>query len=84
MTNQKETVFIDAMNGGIGVFIGAGNQVGFAKDAKMLKYILDTKNINVFEDRMFFTSSMDFADEYGFDHYDGAKNLWNEAVELRV
>ena len=49
MTNQKETVFIDAMNGGIGVFIGAGNQVGFAKDAKMLKYILDTKNINVFE-----------------------------------
>ena len=83
MTNQKETVFIDAMNGGIGVFIGAGNQVGFAKDAKMLKYILDTKNINVFEDRMFFTSSMDFADEYGFDHYDGAKNLWNKAIELR-
>ena len=41
MTNQKET--IDAMNGGIGVFIGAGNQVGFAKDAKMLKYILDTQ-----------------------------------------
>ena len=30
---MKETVFIDAQNGGIGVFIGAGNQVGFAKDS---------------------------------------------------
>ena len=29
------------------------------------------------------SSSMDFVDEYGFDHYDGAKNLWNEAVALR-
>ena len=45
----KESVFIDAQNGGIGVYIGAGNKVGFAKTAKMLKYILDTKNINVFE-----------------------------------
>ena len=25
-------------------------------------------------------SSMDFADEDGFDHYDGAKKLWEEAV----
>ena len=80
---MSETVFIDAMDGGIGVFIGAGNQVGFAKDAKMLKYILDTKNVNVFEDRMFFTSSMDFADEYGFDHHDGAKDLWKNAVKMR-
>ena len=83
MTNQKETVFIDAMNGGIGVFIGAGNQVGFAKDAKMLKYILDTKNVNVFEDRMFFTSSMDFATEAGFATDDGAKTFFNNAIEMR-
>tara|TARA_B100002019_G_scaffold290869_1_gene309543 strand:+ start:703 stop:1050 length:348 start_codon:yes stop_codon:yes gene_type:complete len=82
MTNQKETVFIDAQDGGIGVFIGAGNQVGFAKDAKMLKYILDTKNINVFEDRMFFTSSMDFADEYGFETHDGAKEIFYTAQEM--
>ena len=54
MTN--ETVFIDAENGGVGVYIGAGNKVGFAKTAKMLKYILDTKNINVFEDTIFFSS----------------------------
>ena len=82
MTNQKETVFIDAMDGGIGVFIGAGNQVGFAKTAKMLKYILDTKNVNVFEDRMFFTSSMDFADEYGFETHDGAKEIFYTAQEM--
>ena len=78
----KETVFIDAMNGGIGVFIGAGNQVGFAKTAKTLKYILDTKNVNVFEDRLFFTSSMDFADEYGFATHDGAKEIFYSAQNM--
>ena len=56
MTN--ETVFIDAENGGVGVYIGAGNKVGWAKTAKTLKYILDTKNINVFEDTIFFSSSL--------------------------
>ena len=45
----KESVFIDAQNGGIGVYIGAGNKVGFAKTAKTLKYILDTKKVNVFD-----------------------------------
>ena len=80
MTNQ-ETVFISAQNGGIGVYIGAGNKVGFAKTAKMLAYILDTHKIY---GSVMFTSSMDFADEEGFDHYDGAKDLWNAAVELRV
>ena len=78
MTN--ETVFIDAENGGISVYIGVGNKVGFAKTAKMLAYILDTKKIF---GEVFFTSSMDFADENGFDHYDGAKNLWKNAVEMR-
>ena len=53
---MSETVFIDAMNGGIGVFIGAGNQVGFAKTPKMLAYILDTKKIYC---EVMFTSSMD-------------------------
>ena len=80
MTNQ-ETIFIGAENGGIEVYKGVGNKVGFAKTAKMLAYILDTHKIY---GAVMFTSSMDFADEYGFDHYDGAKNLWNEAIELRV
>ena len=34
MTNQ-ETVFISAQDGGIGVYVGVGNKVGFAKTAKM-------------------------------------------------
>ena len=80
MTN--ETVFIDAENGGVGVYIGAGNKVGLAKTAKTLKYILETKNINVFEDRLFFSSSMDFADEYGFATHDGAKEIFYSAQEL--
>ena len=77
MTN--ETVFIDAENGGVGVYIGGGNKVGWARPYKTLKYILDTKNINVFEDRLFFSSSMDFADEYGFATHDGAKEIFYTA-----
>ena len=42
-------------------YIGAGNKVGFQRPLRGLKYILDTKKINVFEDDIFFTSSMDFA-----------------------
>ena len=38
MTNY-ETVFIGADNGGIEVYVGVGNKVGFAKTPKMLAYI---------------------------------------------
>ena len=76
----QETVFIDAQNGGIGVFIGAGNQVGFAKTPKMLAYILDTKKIY---GEVMFTSSMDFASEYGFADNGDARKLFNDAIELR-
>ena len=78
MTN--ETVFIDAENGGISVYIGVGNKVGFAKTAKMLAYILDTKKI--FGEVMF-TSSMDFASENGFATDDGAKIFFNDAIGMR-
>ena len=79
MTNQ-ETIFIGAEDGGIAVYKGVANKVGFAKTAKMLAYILDTHKIY---GEVMFTSSMDFADEEGFAHHDGAKNLWNETVEMR-
>ena len=78
----KETVFIDAENGGVGVYIGAGNKVGWAKTAKTLKYILETKNINVFEDRLFFSSSIDFADYYGFATHDGEKEIFYTAQNM--
>ena len=54
--NMSETVFISANNGGIEVGIGVSNKVGFAKTAKMLAYILDTKKIYC---EVMFTSSMD-------------------------
>ena len=76
----KESVFIDAQNGGIGVYIGAGNKVGFAKTAKMLAYILDTKKIY---GEVMFTSSMDFASEYGFADNGDARKFFNDAIELR-
>ena len=46
MTNQ-ETVFIGRNNGGIEVFIGVGNKVGFAKTPKIVQDILDTKRFLV-------------------------------------
>ena len=77
---MSETVFIDAMNGGIGVFIGAGNQVGFAKTPKMLAYILDTKKIY---GQVMFTSSMDFASEYGFADNSDARKFFDDAIAMR-
>ena len=82
MTNQNETVFIDAEEGArVGVYIGAGNQVGAASTPSMLAYILDTHKI--FGEVMF-CSTMDFADEVGFATHDGAKILVDEAVAMRT
>tara|TARA_B100002019_G_C20732119_1_gene339860 strand:- start:213 stop:476 length:264 start_codon:yes stop_codon:yes gene_type:complete len=78
--NMSETVFISANNGGIEVGIGVGNKVGFAKTAKMLAYILDTKKIY---GEVMFTSSMDFASEYGFADNGDARKFFNDAIELR-
>ena len=77
---MSDTVFIDAMDGGIGVFIGAGNQVGFAKTPKMLAYILDTHKI--FGEVMF-CSTMDFATEAGFADDGDARKLFDNAVAMR-
>ena len=76
---MSDTVFIDAMDGGIGVFIGAGNQVGFARLLRC-SYILDTKKIY---GEVMFTSSMDFASEYGFADNGDARKFFNDAIELR-
>ena len=77
---MSDTVFIEAMCGGIGVYIGAGNKVGFAKTAKMLAYILDTHKI--FGEVMF-CSSMDFATEVGFADDGDARKLFDDAVGMR-
>jgi len=81
MTNQNETIFIDAIEGAqVAVFKGAGNQIGAASTPKMLAYILDTHNI---QGEVYYCSTMDFADEVGFATHDGAKILVDEAIEMR-
>ena len=58
--------FVSANNGFVKIYKGMKQQIGTAKTAKMLAYILDTYKIY---EPVYFSSSMDFADEYGFAHY---------------
>ena len=71
--------YITAYNGGIKMYAGTGNFVGWGKTAKMIAYVMETKGM---ADAGFGSSTMDFAYEEGFDTYDGATNLWNEAIEI--
>ena len=54
--------------------------LGVAKTPKMLAYILDTKKIY---GEVMFTSSMDFASEYGFADNGDARKLFDDAVKMR-
>ena len=71
--------YINAHNGGIQMYGGLDNIVGWGKTAKHIAYVIATHGL---ADEVFGGSSMDFADEDGFDHYDGAKTLWNEALAM--
>ena len=71
--------YITAYNGGIKMYAGTGNFVGWGKTAKMIAYVMETKGMAAVG---FGSSTMDFADEEGFDTHDGATNLWNEAIEI--
>ena len=81
MTN--ETIFISANNGGLEIYKGVGNLIaGNIKTAKTFKYVMDTHGIDVDDDNIYYTSSMDFADEEGFAHHDDAKILAEEGFKL--
>ena len=81
MTNK--TIFISANNGGLEIYKGAGNLIaGNIKTAKTFKYVMDTHGIDVDDDNIYYTSSMDFADEEGFAHYGDAKILAEEGFKL--
>ncbi len=77
--------FISADNGGIKFYGGRDdkamqlNCIGFAKTPEMVDYIIKTRGL---ADRVMHSSSMDFADEYGFDNHDDAWILWQDGVEL--
>jgi hypothetical protein len=55
---------------------------GNIKTAKTFKYVMDTHNIDIDFDTIYYTSSMDFADEEGFAHYGDAKILAEEGFKL--
>ena len=71
--------YINAHNGGIQMYAGLGNIVGWGNTAQHIAYVMQTYGL---ADAVYGGSSMDFADEEGFDTYDGATNLWNEAIEI--
>ena len=80
---MSETIFIGANNGGLEIYKGAGNLIaGNVQTAKTFKYVMDTHGIDVDDDTFYYTSSMDFADEEGFAHYDDAKILAEEGFKL--
>ena len=78
-----KTVFIGANNGGLEIFLGAGNLVaGNIQTAKTFKYVMDTYGIDTDNDTIYTTSSMDFATEYGFEDDDDARVLMEEGIKL--
>ena len=78
-----KTVFIGANNGGLEIFLGAGNLVaGNIQTAKTFKYVMDTYGIDIVNDTIYTTSSMDFASEEGFENDDDARTLMEEGFKL--
>ena len=80
---MSKTIFISANNGGLEIYKGAGNLIaGNIQTAKTFKYVMETHNIDPDYVDMYYTSSMDFADEVGFEHYGDAKRLAEEGFKL--
>ena len=78
-----KTVFIGANNGGLEIFLGAGNLIaGNIQTAKTFKYVMDTYGIDTDNDTIYTTSSMDFATEYGFEDDGDALVLMEEGFKL--
>ena len=71
--------YINAYKGGIKMYSGVGNVVGWGKTAKHIAYVIATHGL---ADTVYGGSSMDFADEEGFDNYGGAWKLWEEAMGM--
>ena len=71
--------YINAHNGGIQMYAGLDNIVGWGKTAQHIAYVMQTYGM---ADAVYGGSSMDFADEEGFAHYDDAKILAEEGFKL--
>lgn len=71
--------YITALNGGIAVFENFHNELGWASDVNELADLLIKHGASY---DVMGSSSMDFADEYGFDSRNGAVDLWVEAMGI--
>ena len=74
---SNESIFLEADNGGIAIYEGAGNRVDWAKDVLALSVVIENWNL-LDRDNVFFTSSMDFASEYGFKRNQDARGKSKE------
>lgn len=74
-------VYFGADNGKVEVSVEQ-KKIGSSKTATGLAKLLIKANVNVDSDDIFFSSSIDFADEYGFNHYNDARDLIEEAIDL--
>lgn len=76
---MTDSVFIDTeSNKTIGVYIGAGNKVGTAKNAFELLKVINKNKIDLHMTNLFFCSGMDFATEVGFDDDGDARKIFFE------
>ena len=78
---SNESIFLEADNGGIAIYEGAGNRVDWARDVLSLSTVIENWNL-LDRDNVFFTSSMDFASEYGFKRNGDARLLFGEASTI--
>ena len=78
---SNESIFLQADNGGIAIYEGAGNRVDWAKNPLALSVVIENFNL-LDRDNVFFTSSMDFASEYGFKRDQDARILFGEASSI--
>ena len=80
---QTDSVFIDTEgNKTIGVYIGAGNKVGTAKNALELLEIIKKNKIDLHMTNLFFCSGMDFATEVGFADDGDARKIFFDMQAL--
>ena len=78
---SNESIFLEADNGGIAVYEGPGNRVDWAKNVLSLSTVIENWNL-LDRDNVFFTSSMDFASEYGFKKNGDAWVMFDTALEM--
>ena len=80
-----ESIFVDAEQGGIVVSQGPGNTLkhgdGTTVSKTPLTLAILLKENGLLGREVYFCSSMDFAEEYGFSTHDGAKLLWEKMKE---